>query len=190
MRIIILALLLPVVAIAQKEKNAAVGWRVNAASGVITGESAAKPLYQFSGGITYARFFSGIGIGYDKYRFNTIPVFADWRMDVDHSRQTYLYVQPGYGFTAGNNPEEPEYGRVADRLKGGFSLDAGIGYRLAVGKRNGFLLSAGYGLKYMVHEKTYLYCATCDTDPVTDTYRYRFGRILLKAGWEFGSRGR
>lgn len=184
-KILLALLLLPVIVPAQKP---VINPRVMISSGAIIGDHMVKPLYQVGAGISYARFFNGLGVGYDQYRFRTIPVFADWRMEVDDDRMMFVYVQPGYHFVTDGSPHEQEYGKIGDKLKGGFYLDAGAGFRIPVGSWNGILISAGYSLKYMTQKKTYLYCSTCGNEPVWDNYHYRYGRILVKAGWELGRR--
>lgn len=159
-------------------------------SGIIAGEAEIKPLYQITGGIVFGRWFTGIGAGYDAYRFNTIPVFADCRVNMGNRKVVFGYAQTGYNFPAGNHHPEVEYAKVRDRLKGGFYADAGIGYRLRLGAGNHLLFSAGYSRLYILQEKAYSYpcgIVPCSNSQFTVyTYRYNFNRVLVKAGWEWG----
>lgn len=184
--IILMIVLLPLSAAAQ-QPGRKIKPGIIAASGVVIGQTKPALPGQLSGGIRYGRYFTGLGMGYDGYRFATLPVFADWRMTLDEKQLVFIYAQPGYNFPVGYKKEE-EFAKIADRLKGGFWFDAGLGYRVAAGRRHALALSAGYSLKYVVQEKTYLVCPTCGIQPSTDRYSYNYSRIVLKAGWEFGSR--
>lgn len=176
-------LLLPVISLSQEGRHIRPGAAL--LSGIIAGESGPGPLLQLAGGITYGRCFTGIGIGYDLYKFNTIPVFAGWQMNFDQD-QVFVYAQLGYNIPGKHRPVQ-EFGKIADELNGGLYMDGGIGYRLQPGKKwNRLLFTAGYSRKYVVQEKTYSYCQPCAEPPFVYTDRYRLGRLLIKAGWEFG----
>lgn len=186
-KMMIVFCLSPLLVFSQKKEKPKPAWIVS--SGIIAGANETKPLFQAAGGITYSRYFTGIGIGYDSYRFNTIPVFADWRVSVGNRKVIFGYAQAGYNFP-GHYQKENEYRKVSDRLEGGFYMDAGIGYRLPLGQGHRLLFSAGYSRKYIAQEKGYTYpcgIVPCTgAEPVVYTYRYSFNRILVKAGWEWG----
>ena len=100
----IILLFLPTSFLAQTKRTVKPGWRSIATAGFTAGESGANPVFQLSGGITYNRFFNGIGIGYDLYEFNSFPLFADWRMSFGKQQLVFVYAMPGIIFQ-GNLPK-------------------------------------------------------------------------------------
>lgn len=183
-KIAMILLLLPVISFSQKQAAGKIKPHTVLSSGMIAGQTGVKPLFQLSGGIGHDRFFTGIGAGYDAYKFNTVPVFADWRINFGNKKVVFVYAHAGYNFPAGNQ-EEDEAFKISEQTKGGFYMDGGIGYRLP-GILHRFSFSAGYSQKNVVQKKTYSFCGFVDCDQFTYTYRYNSGRIMIKAGWEFG----
>lgn len=185
-RIGIALLFLPLGIFAQNKKISKPGWRMISSAGLVTGESNTKLSFQLAGGIVFDHHFVGIGIGYDMYQFNSFPVFADWRMNFGKKRIGFLYANGGYNFP-GSYKEETEFSKAGDMLKGGFYMDAGIGYRLPLGSFNRLSFSAGYSRKNIRHIKTYVYpCITGDCPEDIHEFRYGFGRIIAKMSWELG----
>ena len=184
--IILLVFFLPLSLFAQNKKASKPGWRVITSAGLMAGESDNKPAFQLSGGIVRDRYFAGIGIGYETYRFNSFPVFADWRVDFGKKRTGFLYANGGYNFP-GHNKEESEFSKTADRLKGGFYMDAGIGYRICLGTFHRLAFSAGYSRKDIRHIKTFVYpCFTGDCPDDIHEFKYSLGRMVAKMSWELG----
>jgi len=186
MRYIILALFFPISLFAQNKKAAVYGWRVITSAGLIAGESDTRPVFQLSGGIVRNRHFAGIGVGYEKYRFNSYPVFANWQMDFGKKRIGFLYASGGYNFL-GHNKQENEFYKTGDRLKGGFYMDAGMGYRIRLGMFSRLSFSAGYTRKDVRHIKTFAYpCFTGDCPDNINEFKYSLGRMVAKMSWELG----
>lgn len=98
MRYIILALFFPISLFAQNKKTAVHGWRVITSAGLIAGESNTRPVFQLSGGMVRNRHFAGIGVGYETYRFNSYPVFANWQMDVGKNGSGFCMQAAGIIF--------------------------------------------------------------------------------------------
>ncbi|HKO80070.1 MAG TPA: hypothetical protein VJU78_06740 [Chitinophagaceae bacterium] len=177
---------LPLSLLAQNKKVSKPGWRMITAAGLVTGESDTKPVFQLSGGLVRDRYFAGIGIGYESYRFNSFPLFADCRMSFGKKRIGFLYANGGYNFP-GHTKEETEFSKTSDRLKGGFYMDAGIGYRVRLGTFNKLSFSAGYSRKDIRHIKTFVYpCFTGDCPDNIDEFKYSLGRMVAKMSWELG----
>lgn len=157
--------------------------------GIIIGQGEIKSMAQFSAGITYYQFYTGIGVGYDPYKFNSVPIYADWRVYIGRKRIGFLYGQLGYNIP-GSYKKEEEFSKIGDRMKAGFYADAGIGFRIPAGPLHRFSFSAGYSYKEALRKKTYSYgcgLVPCTTDnSFSFDYRYGFERIVVKAGWEFG----
>ncbi len=179
-------LFLPLGLFAQNKKVSKPGWRMITSTGIVAGESDTKPVFQLSGGIVYDRHFAGIGIGYDTYQFNSIPLFADWRMSFGKKQIGFIYANGGYNFP-GKYKDENEFDKASDLLKGGFYMDAGMGYRIPLGNFNRLSFSAGYSRKNIRQLKTFVYpCLTGDCPENIHEYKYGFGRIIAKMSWELG----
>lgn len=187
----IILLFLPIGLIAQIKRTVKPGWRSIATAGFAAGESGASPVFQLSGGITYNRFFYGIGMGYDPYEFNSFPLFADWRMSFGKQQLVFVYAMPGYNIPGKFTKEVNFFSDVDEKMKGGFYMDAGIGYRIPLALLHRLSFSAGYVRKSLSHEKIYSY--PCGIVPCTDlpqpdkyVYRYSYGLITTKLSWELG----
>ena len=182
-----LAVLFPVMSFSQQSTSKA---RVTsiASVGFAAGESTAKPLFQLSGGFNYGRFFSGIGIGMDQYRFNSFPLFADWRANFGKERLAFVYANGGYNFPGKNKSMNDEWFKTTDLFDGGFYMDAGLGYRIRLNSSlHRLLFSAGYSRKTISNKVGYTY--QCFNPPCQEnlyTYKYELGRIVAKFSWEFG----
>lgn len=184
-RVLMILLLLPAVCYSQTTKPR---FHSFLSPGMVAGQTGVKPVFQLTGGIAYGRHFTGVGVGYDQYKFNTIPVFADWRFNFGKNDIFFTYVDGGYNFTTKYKREE-EWGKVSDRIRGGFYMDLGLGMRAQVGGSHRVFLSAGYSRKNAVVKKAFTNCwGPCPVaePPTVYTYKYEFGRIVIRAGWEFG----
>ena len=159
-------------------------------AGLAAGESAAKPVVQFSGGLTNKFFFAGAGVGLDPYRFHSIPVFADLRYNFGRMKTGFLYAHTGYNFTYNHKESEMWIwgNKTTDKSEGGFYLDAGIGYRLHLKGWHRLLFSAGFSHKRINNLIGYTYPCLFPPCP-EDIYRnqYNLGRIIAKFSWEFTS---
>jgi hypothetical protein len=154
-------------------------------AGVIGGESAAKPLLQAETGIKFDRYFAGIGIGLDHYYLKSIPLFADWRINFGKERLAFLYANGGYNFPY-NNDQDVISG-YQNNYRGGFYMDAGLGYRFRLNTYHRLLLSAGYSQKNINSRYTSFFCPflpPCQEQVYN--YHYTLGRIIAKLSWEFG----
>jgi hypothetical protein len=170
-----------------KEKRA---FQLTVATGIAAGESGVKQLAQLAGGFKYeSQFYTGIGVGYDGYRYNSFPVFADWQMRFGKTQAAYIYAQAGYNIP-GSYKKEAAFGKQADQMRGGLYADGGIGYRITMRKAGALFFSGGYSQKNMTRKEVYMYpCwnGPCDQDPMIYKYRYTLGRIMIKAGWAFNN---
>jgi hypothetical protein len=159
---------------------------VISSAGLLAGETDTKPTFQLSAGIVKKRHFIGAGIGYELYRFNSLPVFADWRMDLGKNKSVFLYGNAGYNF-ATHQKKEDEFLKVSEDFKGGLFMDAGIGYKLRFGSISRLGFSAGYSRKNIQHVKRFAsscFDGNCPGDKTE--LNYSLGRIVAKLSWELG----
>lgn len=181
-------LLWPVMLLAQGKEKQQLKWSTIASAGLATGESNTKPVFQLSGGVNYNRFFTGIGVGYDTYEFNSVPLFADWRVKFGKKQAAFVYANGGYNFP-GKYQMDDDFSKTADDIKGGLYTDIGIGYRVPLGILHRLGLSAGFSQKNIIQRKVFVFpCLTGDCPEDIREYRYRFNRIVAKLSWEIGSK--
>jgi hypothetical protein len=189
-RVLVIVMFLPLISFGQPREKGKAGFHSIIGTGAMIGETKTKAFFHYSGGLQYDRYFTGIGMGYDAYRLNTIPVFADWRMNFGSRRVLFIYANVGVNFAANLLREEKtDYSRSFSRP--GLYTDGGIGYRWPLGNSQQLSLSVGHSYKQVtdVHEFSYpcgIVPCSERTPTITNAYRYNFGRIVVKTGWEFG----
>lgn len=152
-------------------------------AGLLEGSAGSAFQVQSINGLRYRNFFTGIGIGLDRYRFRSVPIFADLRVDLFRKPNTaFIYTDIGVNVpwvVKGN-----ENWRTNNNYDRGIYYDAGAGYKLNVGKSRGLIFSAGYSLKKM-RETRYLF-SICDFGPCPELEGERFDftlkRFSVKAG--------
>ena len=184
---LVLAVLFPLFSLSQDKKSSPAFTAISSL-GFAAGESTAKPLFQVSGGVTYDRFFGGLGVGMDFYNYKSIPLFADWRFSFGKTRIGFLYANAGYNFSYDNkNEEEVTIFTTTNSFSGGFYADLGLGCRFRLNERHRLLLSAGYSQKNISRKIGYTF--PCVNPPCSEEvyeYHYSLGRLVTKLGWEFG----
>jgi len=185
--IAIILLFLPVGMLAQNKKTGKTGWRSITGAGFVAGESGVKPVFQLSGGIKYNRYFTGIGLGYDSYQFDAFSLFADWRMSFGKKQLLFAYATPGYAIPEKYKSHGEDFRK--DRMKGGFYMDAGFGYRIPISILHRLSFSAGYIRKSVSHKIKYIYpCGTpcVEIPPTIYVNRFKYGLITTRLSWELG----
>ena len=157
-------------------------------TGFAAGEGTAKPLYQVSTGFTFHDWFTGVGVGLDQYKFNTIPLFADLRMSFGKAKLAFFYANGGYNFPGKHNEDDHSGSfKTSEKLFGGFYMDAGIGYRVRLSPLHRILFSAGYSQKNTKSRVGYgTLCLVAPCPEQIYHYEYQLGRIVSKISWEFG----
>ena len=185
---IVIVMFLPFLSFGQPKEKGGAGFQSILGGGVMAGQTRTKVFFQYSGGVQLDQHFVGIGAGYDAYRLNTIPVFADWRMNFGRRRVLFIYANVGASF-ATNYLKEEKTENFRQYARPGLYTDAGFGFRVPLEGTNRLFLSVGHSLKRItdVHEFTSP-CGfePCGGPPTTNAYRYSYTRIAVKASWKFG----
>ena len=182
-------LLASVFTFSQKKRTlSGAGFCMISSAGVAIGEKSVNPVFQVVPGIYFKKFSAGIGLGFDDYRFRSMPLFADVRFKFGRRDFGFLYADAGYNFPFDIKKTESTF-NTTDIYKGGFYGDAGIGFRIFTRSRHAFLFSTGYSIKDIKNKVGYTY-NTFVPPAVEDIYHYRYslGRIVSKLSWEFGGR--
>lgn len=191
-KLTLVVFLLPFFAVAQlNEKQHTTAFTTITSAGFLAGESGVKLVGQLSAGFSFSRYFAGVGAGYDAYRFNSLPLFADLRVSFNREKTAFLYVNPGYNFSLHNKNKTAPF-IIEDNVKGGLYMETGIGYRVKLNNKHNLSFSGGYSFKKITEYKKYAYpicgVAGCTTGDWVETYKYpyKFGRIIFKMSWEMG----
>ncbi len=148
-------------------------------------KGSAEPAFQWQtvNGIQVRHFFFGLGLGIDRYRYTGIPVFADGRYYTGkRSRGFFLYEDAGLHYVT----EKTAGFWIKPAYTPGFYNDAGIGYKLALGRQTALLFSAGWSYKRVTQTQTQQVCpfvGPCYTE--VNKYQYNFNRQLFKLGFGF-----
>ena len=126
-------------------------------------------------------------------RFRSIPLFIDLRKEFGKSaNKFFIYGDGGIHFAWLTESQKPNSNMSYDHFSNGFYMDAGVGYKVHVG-RSALLLNLGYSYKYMTEETPgqlwfypmlYLGGPSYPDSP-SDTYSYHLNRVSIKIGWEF-----
>ncbi|HYE56155.1 MAG TPA: hypothetical protein VD996_15005 [Chitinophagaceae bacterium] len=152
-------------------------------AGLLEGSGGSALQLQTINGMRYGKWFAGIGIGLDRYKFRTVPLFVDVRRDLlDRINTPFLYGDIGYNFPWVEKKNQNAW-ETYD-YKGGLYYDAGVGYKLMLGKQRALLFSGGFSLKRL-HETRYQNI-NCIFPPCGelegDRYEFTLKRFSLKAG--------
>jgi len=160
-------------------------------AGLAAGNSPAKPLFQLSAGVKSKSYYLGVGTGIDDYQFHSVPVFADLRYDFTKSGEGFIYGHAGYNFPYNNESFVDWFGmeRSTDKFRGGFYMDAGVGYRIFLKGWHRLLISAGYSHKRVSNIIGYTFpCLVAPCPEDKNRYQYDMGRIVTKLSWEISAR--
>lgn len=151
--------------------------------GMLEGSAGSSFQVQTINGIRFGKFSTGVGIGLDKYRFRSVPLFLDVRTDLSKKPNTaFLYGDIGINYPWVVKDNDGFWGTKSHDK--GIYYDAGAGYKFIVGKKRGLIFSAGYSMK-KIRENQFLF-TICDFGPCPEMEGERFDftlkRFSLKAG--------
>jgi hypothetical protein len=176
---------------AAQQKESKSPWHFHSINniGLLEGETGSAFQLQSINGAQYKSWFGGAGIGIDYYRFRTIPLFFDLRKEFGkNSNKVFVYADLGIGFSWLTDNQKMTY-QIDDRYSNGFYSDLGLGYKVAIGKNNGLLISLGYSYKKMTETYTSVYSYYPFTDftqpDQTERINFSLNRLSIKLGWAF-----
>ncbi|MDQ2718439.1 MAG: hypothetical protein M3Z26_01575 [Bacteroidota bacterium] len=152
--------------------------------GFVAGESNANAEFQTVNGIQLSNWFSGIGVGLDYYRYKTVPLFFDARRYFEKEKKVFVYGDLGYDLPMKNRPGKEVGNYDSYHSKGGLYTDIGIGYKTNLIKKTSFSFSLGYSYKELqTNIGVTTRCFQCQ--PEFYSYKFNYGRMIMKAGLEF-----
>jgi hypothetical protein len=172
----------------QKKESACRFHSINSVS-FLNGENEVSAGIQSINGFQRGNLFAGVGLGLDYYIHRSVPLFADIRYEYGKGKNKFFaYADAGINLEWAEEFEEPIFFpwdgiNNNGEFHNGVYNDFGLGYRVAMKKNSGLVLSLGHCFKTLKETVSYEDWRTREW--VTDVYRYKFSRISLKVGWQF-----
>ena len=171
-----------------QQKNTSDSWRFQSTVnvGLLEGQTGSAFQLQTINGARYKSWFAGVGLGLDFYRFRTIPLFLDIRKEFGSDlNKVFIYADGGISFSWVTDQEKLGY--ADEHFNNGFYSDLGLGYKMAVGKKNAVLISLGYSYKKLTESYTsYYYYPDYPPGPAPkEQINYSLNRLSIKMGWTF-----
>lgn len=155
--------------------------------GLTEGKAGTSFLVQSINGLRYRTWFAGVGVGLDHYRYRTVPLFFDVRKDLFGKKHNtpFIYADIGTNFAWLSDKQQENFWGT-NEYSNGLYYDAGLGYKLNVGKGRGLLFSGGFSLKKF--RETRHYSVVCITAPCPESYErfdFTLRRVSVKAAIQF-----
>lgn len=142
-------------------------------AGILVGQSSSAFEFHSINGMSLNKWFAGIGVGYDRYRIKSYPVYLAFRREWGNSRQAVLLGLDG--------------GRNFSEFNSGWYARPGVGWKIKLpALSSALLLDMGYSFKQVI-EKRYT-VAPCLVPPcleLPETYKYQLTRLSFRLGWQF-----
>lgn len=150
--------------------------------GLIIGAKENNVLIQSVNGFAVNTFFLGLGAGFDYYKYNTVPLFADVRKTFGKRNLAFAYGDIGTNFSHKNKPGDELGFFTSYKFREGLYTDVGLGYKATLIKRSFMLFTIGYSYKSLKNRTIATFCTDCE--PNISDYTLGYHKILLKAGFE------
>src|SRR5437867_1162155 len=162
--------------------------------GLLEGEQGSKFQLQTINGMRNRTWFVGLGTGIDWYYRRSIPAFLSVNKDFFRrgNRNFFIATDAGINFPWRDDKNYNVWGYVVEKSIPGFFGEAGLGYKVGIGKTNdAVLIQLAYSYKH-IREKVkniYYYPGIMIVSPqpevVTNRFDYYLRRLSLKLGWNF-----
>jgi hypothetical protein len=158
--------------------------------GILAGGSETNIQLQTINGISFHKWFTGIGTGIDWYYQRSIPVFltAERGFRVAARKNIYFSSSAGVNFPWKNNYYNDDWwGFTNSETHTGFYWNTGFGYKINIGKQNdAVLLHFGYSNKF--YKETVTSNNPCLVAPCpvnTESFKYNLRTLSVKLGYGF-----
>jgi hypothetical protein len=160
--------------------------------GLLEGQHGSAFQLQTINGAKYKTWFAGLGTGLDWYYLRTIPLFFTLNKDFlkQGNRNFFMAIDGGVNFLWQDDRSSAESGFSKIISYPGFYYEAGLGYRIGIGKKNdALLMQFGYNYKH-IREKVrsaypIVYLYPYETISSSDHIDYHLRKLSLKIGWNF-----
>lgn len=142
-------------------------------AGVLAGQS--SPAFEFHtiNGLSLNNWFAGVGLGYDRYRIKSYPVYLALRREWGGPRHSFLLGVDG--------------GRNLSEFEPGWYARPGIGWAVKIpALKSAFMMDLGYSYKQVVEKRfTVVPCLVPPCLEVPEKYSYQLTRLSFRLGWWF-----
>lgn len=156
-------------------------------TGALSGVKGTEAQIQSVNGIRLHTWFIGAGIGIDYYSVKSYPLFLDVRKDLSGKPSApFVYADAGIHMPARRKVVENLW--YESDYYNGFYSDAGVGYKIAMGRISRLLITSGYSYKRTERNYKYLPDFRCDLLPCYQNhfnYISYLHRFSIKVGWQF-----
>ena len=157
--------------------------------GIMVGKAYTTINAEMIQGIQYKNYQAGIGVALDPYGFRTVPVFGHVGYVLHPGKNSaYVYADGGVSipWNTGAIPEKnPSTKEEWHKLYSGLYTEAGIGYSIAINKKNAVTLSGGYSYKKFRYTES---VQAWDGDIIIqqkDWYIFNYSRLSFRVGFSF-----
>ena len=172
-QLLVVTVLILQASLVHAQKNNSVQFNSYNTAGILAGESPVAFTVQTVNGVSWNKWFLGVGFGLDDYYMKTLPLFASVRRSFDFKKcRLFLYADAGTHFLV--NPNNHEEGLYTYNTNGKWYLEGGAGLKLGSGKK-GFILTVGNRYKNITKVEQY-------PDSYRNETNYKLGSISVRAG--------
>lgn len=161
------------VAIAQKH----IQYSGSLEGGILKGNTTSSSFVFTTQGIAYRQFALGIGTGFDRYAFHSVPVFIDVKRTFSNNKiQPFLQAATGINFTNVHSEDAKSYLKYAGdgHFDKGLFIKGGGGLLFRAQKRIKYSLAVGYTYKTTAFTYTPITGNpwTWQMEPIKDIFHY------------------
>ena len=158
--------------------------------GFLAGSSDNALQLQTINGISFNKWFTGIGTGIDWYYQRSVPVFisAERGFKVNQKKHIYFSAAGGANFPWKNSNYVYDWNWYqTSKMEPGFYWNTGIGYKINIGKQDdAVLLHLGFTNKFYKEKITSTYpCLMAPCPENTESFNYNLRAVSVKLGYGF-----
>ncbi len=155
--------------------------------GLLEGQSGSAFQLHSINGVTFKRYFAGLGAGLDYYGSRSVPAYISLSADARLKPRTF-FITAGAGLNFPWNTDNlPDWNTVSRKSTPGFYGAAHLGYRVHTRSgKDAFMLSLGYSYKH--HREMREFREFCTNPPcglAKEFMDYYYRRVSLLLGWQF-----
>jgi hypothetical protein len=187
-RILLFSFLLPLIGFAQqKQVSARPKFQSSLGASLLIGESGPGGNFQLVNGFRINKWFAGLGVALDNYRFQTVPVFLSARREGIFGRKIFAYADAGISIPAVRDDQRNPF-QQTDDFNAGFYSETGIGLKIPAGKKTSVRISAGYTFRTLSEKLSTPSVSSFWPDPGDEAeFRYKFQMLTLRLAVSLGA---
>ena len=156
--------------------------------GLAEGQYGSAIQLQTINGIQKKRWFAGIGLGLDHYRFQSVPMFVDLRRSFGKkSNKIFIFANAGINFSDLTKNQKKYSYPAGSAFENGVYLATGAGYDIKMTSRFSLSIASGYTYKNTPEQYRLFGFFPLRTGGISGNSRIKndLKEIFLKAAIEF-----